>query len=970
MCEPTPVITSPDFVSGSTSNIDPVTIQINTGEFTGDFTQSDIQITNGTGSEFSGSNSSYSIKISPTLADAVVTVFIPRRSYFTLSGPFPGNQNLDSNTFSWTYANPADVVAPTLSSSNPADDTTDVGINANIILNFNENVDVESGNITIKKTSDDSTIETIDVTSGQVTGTGTSQITVNPDSTLNSETEYYVLIDSTAFDDTSGNSYAGISSTTALSFTTADVINPSLSSSSPADNDTNVDLNADLILNFSENVDVESGDITVKKTSDDSIIAQIDVTSDQVTGTGTSQITITSSITLDSETEYYVLIDFTAFDDTSGNSYAGISSTTALSFTTADTISPTLSSSSPTDGATDVEETANIILNFNENVDVESGNITIKKTSDNSTVETIDVTSGQVTGTGTSQITVNPSVTLDSSTEYYVLIDATAFDDSAGNSYAGISSTTALSFTTGDNILPTLSSSSPADNATDVARDANIILNFSESVTVQTGNITVKKTSDDSTIETIDVTSGQVTGTGTSQITVNPSSDLFGGFEYYVLIDATAFDDSSSNSYAGISSTTALSFSVESMVDPTTNKDVVGSIDTQSQLAKSSISQSTSTVSNRLSYLRQNKDNQNLSKQNIKLDFGNAILSSLTNELLAKNDKSIIPDNWSSWSEGSISVSKIGDSTNSSSSETDGQALAIGFDTKLNDNDLLGFAIQYGKSDTDVGSSGTDVDSENINVSVYRTRPLNDDNFIEGMFGFGLIESDLVRVSGANTLTGSRNGTQIFGSINYGKTLDKGDFNLTPVVRVDLGYTELDAYSETGTDALTYAKQTIESGLASVGLQFSDIVKFNNNKLKPFGSIEYGMDFSNSSDAKMNYVSDTSTIYTYTQGANSNHLITSVVGFEYITKDNLEIISSYKRIQGNESEQTDILNVSVNFRSQRETEYAMSVDGSEDLKAGFDISKNINGFDMKFNANQSLGDNSDKAAEVSISRSF
>ena len=202
----------------------------------------------------------------------------------------------------------------------------------------------------------------------------------------------------------------------------------------------------------------------------------------------------------------------------------------------------------------------------------------------------------------------------------------------------------------------------------------------------------------------------------------------------------------------------------------------------------------------------------------------------------------------------------------SSSSETDAQALAFGFDTKLNDNDLLGFAIQYGQSDTDIGSSGSTTDSENINVSVYRTRPLNDDNFIEGMFGVGLIESDLVRVSGANTLTGSRSGTQIFGSINYGKTLDKGDFNLTPIARVDLGYTELDAYKETGTDALSYAKQSIESGLASVGLEFSDIVKFNDNKFKPFGSIEYGMDFSNSSDAKMNYVSDTSTIYTYTQG--------------------------------------------------------------------------------------------------------
>ena len=30
----------------------------------------------------------------------------------------------------------------------------------------------------------------------------------------------------------------------------------------------------------------------------------------------------------------------------------------------------------------------------------------------------------------------------------------------------------------------------------------------------------------------------------------------------------------------------------------------------------------------------------------------------------------------------------------------------------------------------------------------------------------------------------------------------------------------------------------------------------------------------------------------------------------------------------------------------------MSLDGSEDLKTGFDITKNINGFDLKFNANK------------------
>lgn len=602
-------------------------------------------------------------------------------------------------------------------------------------------------------------------------------------------------------------------------------------------------------------------------------------------------------------------------------------------------------------------------------------NIIINSTTDYGQLQSVSFS-------GTPQFGIHSSSTLACATTYTSVLLGVSSSNLASTrtgTYNGIDWTVALqsgTTTTWDlttdscNTLPTLSSSVPSDDASSVARDANIILNFSESVDVESGNITIKKTSDNSTVETIDVTSSQVTGTGTSQITINPSSDFEAEIEYYVLIDDTAFDDTESGSYAGISSTTALSFTVDSMADPTTDKDVVGSIDSQSQITKNFISQSTSIVSNRLSYLRQNRENTNLSKNNIKLDFGNAILSSLTNELLAKNDKSIIPDNWSAWSEGTISVSKIGDRNGSSSSETDGLALAFGFDTKLNNNDLLGFAIQFGESDTDIGSSGSTTDSENINLSVYRTKPLDNYNFIEGMFGFGLIESDLVRVSGSNTLTGSRNGTQIFGSINYGKTIDKRDFNLTPIVRFDLGYTKLDAYSESGTDALSYDKQTIESGLASVGVEFSDIVKFNNNNLKPFGSIEYGLDFSNSSNAKMNYVSDTSTIYTYTQGTNSNHLITSVVGFEYITINNLEIISSYKRIQGNESEQTDIVNVLVKFKSKRETEYAMSIDGNEDLKAGFDISKNVNGFDLKFNANQSFNKNSNQAAEISLSRKF
>jgi len=237
-----------------------------------------------------------------------------------------------------------------------------------------------------------------------------------------------------------------------------------------------------------------------------------------------------------------------------------VAGTTTIGSGTLTNAAATLSSSSPADGATGVSATANIVLTFSEAVDVESGNIVIKKTSDDSTIETIDVTGSKVTGTGTTVITINPSATLASETGYYLTIAATAFDDCSSKSYAGITSKTALNFTTAVGDPPTLSSSLPADGATGVSATANIVLTFSEAVDVESGNIVIKKTSDDSTVETIDVTGSKVTGTGTTVITINPSTTLASAAGYYLNIAATAFDDSSSNSYAGITDATTLNF--------------------------------------------------------------------------------------------------------------------------------------------------------------------------------------------------------------------------------------------------------------------------------------------------------------------------------------------------------------------------------------------------------------------------
>jgi len=69
------------------------------------------------------------------------------------------------------------------------------------------------------------------------------------------------------------------------------------------------------------------------------------------------------------------------------------------------------------------------------------------KASDNSTIETIDVTTTSVSISG-AQATITLDTSLSYSTEYYVKIAATAFDDAVGYDYAGITDTTSWSFTT------------------------------------------------------------------------------------------------------------------------------------------------------------------------------------------------------------------------------------------------------------------------------------------------------------------------------------------------------------------------------------------------------------------------------------------------------------------------------------------------------------------------------------------
>ena len=115
-----------------------------------------------------------------------------------------------------------------------------------------------------------------------------------------------------------------------------------------------------------------------------------------------------------------------------------------------DTAAPTLSSSSPSNAAKNIARNSNIDLTFSENITLaDPAKIKLFKKSDNTEVSINTSVEGDKT------LRIKPKADLEASTEYYVKIDPGAVTDASKNknAYAGITTNTDLSFTTGTTAL-------------------------------------------------------------------------------------------------------------------------------------------------------------------------------------------------------------------------------------------------------------------------------------------------------------------------------------------------------------------------------------------------------------------------------------------------------------------------------------------------------------------------------------
>ncbi len=552
-----------------------------------------------------------------------------------------------------------------------------------------------------------------------------------------------------------------------------------------------------------------------------------------------------------------------------------------------------LSTTTPADNATQIAVNTDITLVWAGNVTTNSGNVILKKTSDDSTVESFASGSMFLIAdmSGNVSAILNPSSDLDEDTEYYVLIDSSAF-----NGFDGISSKTTLNFKTVDNNNPSLSSSSPSDDAANVIVSSNIVLTFNEAVDAESGNIDIVNTSTGEAIE-IDVTGVLLSGSGTTEITINPSSDLEHDISYHVKIDSTAFDDVAGNSYSGISTTTALNFSTkpEKVFSNTTVKTLTKN---QSTASVNSLNQSMNRIAGRMNYIR--SGNSNSSNQNIKLamnldnPLANQVLNSLSEKFLQKQK---VTKKWGAWSEGNISFGRIGQQDGNLGQDIHSDGITFGIDKRINDEKTIGFAISKSWQETEVGSNEGSMDAAAISIMNYTSFKIEDKRFFEMIAGIGEMDIDLSRNVTGGKNTGDRKGNQLFGSLTYllEPDVEIVGRNLNYYTRIDLGFTQLKAYTETGDGtAVSYKKQNVKSASLSTGLNLSKIIDTNKAILEPSLKFELGKDKTINSLSEAYYINDPSEIYSNAIGDQSSEHLLLNLGLSTKFKNDLTINASYE----------------------------------------------------------------------------
>ena len=853
----------------------------------------------------------------------------------------------------------ADSTAPNLDFT-PADSAIGIAVNSDITIAFDEpirntdnsaitdsNVD---GLITLKSTNSSGT----DIPFDAVIDNFKQLITIAPNSDFSSEQIIYVAIDASV-EDSSDN----VISESSITFTAADETAPTVAFV-PPDASNCVPISSNVSLTFSEAVR-NPDDSTITNSNVGSLIT-LEYTSDN------SPISFTASInsdkkviTVNPDSDFVsgevVNVSIESVEDLSDNSMSATSGT----FCVVDSTPPVVTIS-PADASTMVAQDTDIILTFDEEIRLTNGSalnntnvdslITLKENNQDGT----DIAFNATIDAENKVITIDLVNDLTSNQIVYVAIGASVED-----SYDNVITEQSAIFTTGDSLPPSVSID--AVITASIATNSDITFTFSEPVrnldnsaitNANVGSLITLKDTDDTGV---DIPFTATINTAKTIITIDPTSNFSSQQVIYAAIGATV-EDYADNILPASSKTFIAEYLKTELQNPLNEKDVVGLIEGQIETAKRFAQHSTTPVLKRMERLRRNRHENNLSHQGVKLKFVNSTMAEIANIAQLSNsiDKTsnLLRNDWAIWSEGSITIGEIEETSTSSIRGIRSNGITLGIDKKIDKNQMYGVAIRIEDDKNDIGTSGTKLNTDGYSLSFYGTLPMSDNVYIDSTIGIGLLRTNTKRIHQSGTLSGTREGDQVFGSIVFGTEsvlynngTDNNQSALNVYSRIDAGYTTLKAYSDTGTvAALNYSEQKIRTARGSFGILVNDEIKINQIKFLPNARLEYGWDLTSASNSAISYITYPNTDYTLNLNKKDNTNFRLGVGADIEVGNNLFLSTDYERygiFKENGTRQfnhENTVSMGLSFQPNRSNEYDLSL-----TKVG----NSFNQIDLDFN---------------------
>jgi len=320
---------------------------------------------------------------------------------------------------------------------------------------------------------------------------------------------------------------------------------PLLITHTPADNETEVRPDQNLLLTFYTDVFPGPGTIAIMNTAPDTVYEAIFASAASIAG---HLVTLDPGLEFLAGTEYHVLIDGNSFEDGSGVFFEGISDPQQWNFTAAEIFILELF---PADDATDVPLNTSLRTTFNLPVAAGPGSVRIRLAVDGTLVEEFAAVALTIQD---SLVLIEPSQDFLPATGYYVEVDSTAFHDSGDLYYGGLLDPGDWNFLTEDLTIMELF---PADEAVDVPLNTFLSIAFNLPVVAGPGNVRIRLTADGALVEEFAAAALTIED---SLVQIEPSQDFLPGCGYYVEIDDDAFSYNGSYFFPGISDPAAWDF--------------------------------------------------------------------------------------------------------------------------------------------------------------------------------------------------------------------------------------------------------------------------------------------------------------------------------------------------------------------------------------------------------------------------